>query len=87
MPLEQTIIIEGEIVRVMESWPLQLAVETEAGVYHVELLDETKVIQEERTINPGILTPHLHIRIQGFTSRTTPLAMLAQEIEILPDPN
>ncbi len=78
-------IIEGKIVELMESWPLQLSVETEMGLYHVELLDETKVIQAKRMVSPGNLSLHLHIKVKGYSSSETSSAMLAQEITILSD--
>ncbi len=81
--IDKLMTIEGTIVEVMESWPLQLSVETRAGRYHVELLDETRITQEGRTASPGSLTPNLRIRVKGSQSSVSHLAMSAQEIEIL----
>ena len=73
--------IEGSIVEVMESWPLQLTVETEAGRYQVSLLSETTVTREGETVDPGELMPGLRIRVGGQSSGAN--AMTARAIEIL----
>lgn len=80
-PTGGPMIIEGKIVEVMESWPLQLTVETETGRYHVELLSETTITREGETVDPGELLPDLLIRVQG--QRTGSSAIIAQTIEIL----
>jgi hypothetical protein len=74
-------IIEGTIVEVMESWPLQLTVETETGRYHVALLSETTITREDETVDPGELLPDLQVRVEG--QRTDSSAIIAQTIEIL----
>jgi hypothetical protein len=74
-------IIEGKIVEVMESWPLQLTVETGTGRYHVELLSETTITREGETVDPGELLPDLQVRVQGQASG--PNTMTAQAIKVL----
>ena len=75
--------IDGEIVNVMESWPLQLTVQTAAGRYHVRLLEGTIVTRRATTVGPGVLRPELRVRIRGSRVRSTPLVMSARVIEIL----
>jgi hypothetical protein len=75
--------IEGKIVEVMESLPLQLTVETATGRYHIGLLPDTAIIREGETIDPGGLLPGLQVRVGGQASG--PNAMTAQTIEILPE--
>jgi hypothetical protein len=74
-------IIEGKIVEVMESWPLQLTVETETGRYHVQLLSETTITREGETVDPGELLPDLQVQVEGQSSGSN--AMTAQAIEVL----
>jgi hypothetical protein len=80
-PTGGPMIIEGTIVEVMESWPLQLTVETETGRYHVALLSETTITREGETVDPGELLPDLQVRVEG--QRTGSSAISAQTIEIL----
>ena len=74
--------IEGRIVTVMESWPLQLSVETDAGRYHVGLLQETDITRQGNKVEPGALRVDQRIRVTGNVSGD--LAMTASAIEILP---
>ena len=74
-------IIEGTIVEVMESWPLQLSVKTQTARYHVELLSETAIMHEGRNVDPGKLSPGLQVRVEGQAGGR--LAMTAQSIELL----
>jgi hypothetical protein len=73
--------IEGEIVEVMESWPLQLTVVTQSGRQHVGLLSETRVVKEGQLVDPSVLTSGVRVRIEG--ENTGPNAMSARNIEIL----
>jgi hypothetical protein len=73
--------IEGTILEVMESFPLQLTLKTETGRYHVALLEETTITQEGATVESGILRPGMRVRIEGQASALN--AMTAQSIEIL----
>ncbi|MEG4286621.1 hypothetical protein QUB68_26165 [Microcoleus sp. A006_D1] len=75
--------IEGKIVTVMESWPLQLTVQTQTGFYDVVLRLDTQITQNERIVDPGSLHPDLQVRIRGQVSSSNPLAMNAQMIEVL----
>jgi hypothetical protein len=75
-------IIEGKITLVMETFPLQLMVETKKGVYAVGLLPETRITQKGKTVDAGKLTPNLSVKIQGQLSNSNQLAMNAQVIEI-----
>lgn len=73
--------IEGKIIEVMESWPLQLTVETQTSPLNVGLLAETEIIRQGQVLGPGELTPGVRVRIEG--ENTGPNAMSARTIEIL----
>jgi len=78
----EPMIVEGQITEVMESWPLQLVVETQTGRYHIQLLEETKIIQEGQAVNPEILKPGMRVQVKGQGSESNQLAMTAEAIEI-----
>jgi hypothetical protein len=58
-------VIEGRIVHVMETWPLQLVVQSSAGRYEVSLLEETRVLRHDREVSHGELRPGLRVEISG----------------------
>lgn len=74
--------IEGKISQVMESFPLQLMVETKDGCYCVALLPETKIARQGKTVDASNLNPGLTVEIQGLSSAANQLAMTAQVIKI-----
>lgn len=78
----KAISIEGKISQVMESFPLQLMVETQDGRYYVALLPETKIAQQGKTVDASNLNPGLTVKIQGLSSAAGRLAMTAQAVEI-----
>ncbi|MDJ0590061.1 MAG: hypothetical protein QNJ72_08725 [Pleurocapsa sp. MO_226.B13] len=78
----EAISIEGKISQVMESFPLQLMVETDRGRYYVALISETKITQQEKTVDASNLNPDLKVKIHGLSSAVNQLAMTAQVIEI-----
>ena len=78
----KAIAIEGKITQVMESFPLQLMVETQDGRYCVALLPETKIAQQGKTLDASNLNPGLRVKIQGLTSAADRLAMTAKAVEI-----
>lgn len=75
--------IKGKIMTVMESWPLQLTVQTQTALYHVVLRSDTQITQQRQVVDPGSLRPDLPVRIRGQISSSNPLAMNAQVIEVL----
>ena len=74
--------IEGTILEIMESWPLQLTVETEVGQYHVALLEETSILQRGDPFNTNRLVPSLQVKIKGEVPPTQENAMIANFIEV-----
>jgi hypothetical protein len=78
----QALMIEGNIVQVMESYPLQLIVETSMGRYHVALSNNTRVTQQGQTVEQTQLRTGMHVQIEGQTSSIDDHAMTAQAIEI-----
>ncbi len=79
---DEPMMIEGKIVAVMESFPLQLKVKTESGSYSVQLLSDTKITREGETVDPGKLSPNQKVRIKGQSSGSTKSAITAETIEI-----
>jgi hypothetical protein len=73
-------VIEGTIVDVMETWPLQLAVDTREGIYQVALAEATTVTSEGQPAEPARLLPGLSVRIEG--EAPNPRAMRAVHIDI-----
>ena len=78
----ETIDVEGKISQVMESFPLQLVVETRNGRCCVALVPETKIVQQGKTVDASNLHPGLTVKIQGLSSAADRLAMTARVIEI-----
>ena len=74
--------IEGEITAVMESWPLQLTVETETESYHVSLEPNTDITQGSAMIEAWQLSPGQTVKISGKLSPSEKNAMVAQSIEV-----
>ncbi|MCD4790080.1 MAG: hypothetical protein K8R37_08790 [Bacteroidales bacterium] len=72
--------IKGNIIEIMESYPLQLIVDVEGTKYYVGLLEETSIIKAGRTADAGILRPSLDITIRGERSETDKTAMIAKSI-------
>ena len=75
-------VIDGTIVAVLESWPLQLRVETQEGPYLVALLAETTVVDEGKSVEAGTLRVGQRVRLEGEASRPGTLA--AHAIWVLP---
>jgi hypothetical protein len=75
--------IEGKIITVMESWPLQLTVQAQTALYHVVLRSDTQITQQGKAVDPGSLRPDLSVRISGQVSSSNPLAVNARVIEVL----
>lgn len=73
--------IEGTIVDVFETWPLQLSVETQAGRYHVSLQHDTKIVFQGHSESARALKSRRRVRITG--SAAGPDSLQAEEIEIL----
>lgn len=78
----QAIMIEGNIVQVMESYPLQLMVETSTGRYHVALSMETRVTQQGQIVDQNSLKSGMHVQIEGQSSTIDDHAMTAEAVTI-----
>jgi hypothetical protein len=76
-------IIEGKILHVMESWPLQLIVEAREGKFQVALQSDTKVMRRNDTVDPKQLLPGLDVTIEGSIPDEAKLAITANSIEIV----
>ena len=81
-PSSEAIDVEGKISQVMESFPLQLMVETKDGSCYVALLPETKITQQGKTVDASNLNLGLTVTIKGPSLAADPSAMTALAIEI-----
>ncbi len=73
--------IQGQILAVMESWPLQLTLETAQGEFTVQLAETTTVYQNDVVVDPGILVAGFSIAVEGNLSGST--TMTAHSIRII----
>ena len=73
--------VEGSVLEVMESWPLQLTMQTQEGRYHVGLLAETLVNRGGEKVEPGAIKPGVRVRIEGESSGRN--ALTARAVRIL----
>ena len=71
--------IRGRIVHVLETWPLQLVVESAGRRHDVRLSDTTRITRSGGNADPGQLQPNMEIEISGETAGST---MVAQSIAI-----
>ena len=78
-------IIEGNIMRVMESWPLQLVVDTSSGPLGVLLAEETRIMQRGHPASPNALMPGGRIRLLGLYKPGHPETFFASEIQLRSD--
>lgn len=72
--------IEGKIVSIMETWPLQLTVTTSTGRYHVSLLPETIVKRADQPLDVSALRTNYTVQISGYS--TEDHAITAELIEL-----
>ena len=79
---EGSMSIEGEITAVMESWPLQLTVDTETESYFVSLDPDTDITQGGTAVEASQLSPGQAVKISGTLSPSEENAMVAQSVEI-----
>jgi hypothetical protein len=59
------VIIEGTIIDVMETWPLQLSVDVGGRTRQVALGEETVITSEGQPADAGRLQPGRRIRVEG----------------------
>jgi hypothetical protein len=74
--------MEGRIVSVLETWPLQLMVDGAGGQWSVALSADTAVTEGGRRAEPSRLREGARVSVTGRA--TGPLAMIAERIDILP---
>lgn len=55
--------IEGEVLEVMESWPLELVVKVGMTTLSLTLADETVVLDRGKASNPGRIEPGQRVRL------------------------
>lgn len=72
--------VEGVVIEVYETWPLQLAIEASEGRYHVGLQVDTRITYRGHPVAASEIKVHRRITIDGPASG--PNAMLADSIEL-----
>lgn len=58
--------IEGDIVAVMETWPLQVSIDTAEGRRELSLHSETRVDSGGDPADPSLLAPGQRVRIEAL---------------------
>jgi hypothetical protein len=76
--------LEGVIVAIMESYPLQLVVETTTGRYQVVLTEATTLTEAAASRAQADLQVQMRIRLTGVQHDAN--AMTATTIEIIAKP-
>ena len=61
--------MEATIVHIMESWPLQLALQTPTGLEHVTLAGDVRIQQAGASVDPGALHPGQRVKVLKRTAR------------------
>ena len=72
--------IDGVVVEVMESMPLQLIVKSGSSRIFVGLQADTIITRKGSRVDPGVLQSGMHVRIDGM--ETMQEAMTADSIEV-----
>lgn len=68
MPLD-ILVVEATIRRIMESWPLQLALQTATGVEEFMLAEGATIWRSGILVDPGALRPGQSVRVLLRTPR------------------
>ena len=71
-------VIEGEIIHVMETWPLQV-VQSQQGRYDVSLLEQTRILRGSQQVSASELRPGTNVEILGEGEG---MALRAQTVRI-----
>jgi hypothetical protein len=61
--------MEATIINIMESWPLQLALQTTDGREQVALAENVQIQRAGATVDPGELQPGQRVRLLNRTAR------------------
>ena len=61
--------MESTIVHIMESWPLQLALQTPAGREQVMLAENVRIQRAGVLVDPGELQPGQRVRVLIRTTK------------------
>lgn len=62
--------MDATIVHIMESWPLQLVLQTASGREHVALAEDAYIQHAGKRVDPGALQPGQRIRVVQRTAMT-----------------
>ena len=81
----ETAVIDCEIKEVMECWPLELQVLTDAGLRFFSLTENARVVRGTEDVGPGQLAPGIRIRLYPNTS-TDGTGTSVDRVEIVSHP-
>ncbi|MBB3082464.1 hypothetical protein [Geodermatophilus sabuli] len=73
--------IDGAIIAIRETWPLQLVVEAPGGRHDVALSEDTALTRAGTPVGSGALEVGAVVRVVGRLS--APHAMVASRVDIL----
>ena len=76
-------VIEGVVRGVMESFPLQLQVESGGRTHQVALGDRTRVSRAGAEVDPGAIMPGDRVRVSGREGPAETGGLLAEAVEVL----
>lgn len=62
-------VVKAKILRIMESWPLQLVLQTATGVKHVVLAEGATIRHRGLLVDPGALRPGQSVQVLMRTSK------------------
>lgn len=75
--------IEGRVLSVMESWPLQLIVASGGERVAVVLTESTTITRDGKPAKAHDLLPQSTVRVGGVQTARSPRAITADGIELL----
>ena len=73
--------IEGTITAVLESWPLELVVETATGFWHVALRSDTVITANGQPADPHRVGPGMRVTIEGIAAGPDAISASAIDLE------
>jgi hypothetical protein len=75
--------IQARILQVMESWPLQLLIQTENEKKTVGLTLDTTILRGGRVVDAGQLRPNVLTRLSLLENPANPAEAVVEAIELL----
>lgn len=74
--------IDGTVVDVMETWPLQLSVRSHTGLVPIALSDTTVITSRGRPAGAGAIRPGTTVQVEGEHLGTP--TMIVRRVDVRP---